>query len=119
MEFPEYKLIEKKEKDIEIELKNKTIPNLIRKELINKGIDSYVYQPHPLLTGQRLHVHSENPIEDLINAIDSVNKNLIEFKNLINKELEKLENIEEKAKEEKPKEGTLQKKKRGRPRKNP
>lgn len=121
-----YKLIEKKEKDLEIELKNKTIPNLIRKNLINRGIDSYVYIPHPLLNGHRLHVHSENPVEDTIKAIDEVNKTLIELKNLINKELgvevkkKKRKKILKQEKVKEPEEVKVEKeitkRKRGRPR---
>jgi len=115
-EKEEFKLITKTNEDVEIEVMvAKEIPNLIRKKLIEKHIDSYIYNPHPLLNGIRLHICSQNPVEDLIEASNDVEKELKEFKELINKEFMKVkdeENKEEKiegVREEKSKEKETEK----------
>ncbi|OIQ05194.1 MAG: hypothetical protein AUK59_04800 [Candidatus Altarchaeum sp. CG2_30_32_3053] len=86
-----FKLIQKTDKDIEIEVMVvKEIPNLIRKKLIEKKIDAYVYAPHPLLNGPRIHIHSSNPVDDLISAGRDVEADLNEFKELFDKEFKKV-----------------------------
>lgn len=96
----EFKLIENTEKDIEIEvLVAKEIPNIVRKKLIEKGIDSYVYTPHPMLNGPRIHIRSSNPAKDMISASEDVEKDIKEFKDLINEGLKKEAKKKNKKKE--------------------
>ncbi|OQX22548.1 MAG: hypothetical protein BWK75_00430 [Candidatus Altiarchaeales archaeon A3] len=108
-EKEEFKLIRKTAKDIEIEVMvAKEIPNLIRKKLIEKKIDSYVYTPHPILNGPRISIHSSNPASELISASEDVENDLKEFKELLNKEFKKVkkeykeENRKDVRKEKKP-----------------
>ncbi|PKP59462.1 MAG: hypothetical protein CVT89_01245 [Candidatus Altiarchaeales archaeon HGW-Altiarchaeales-2] len=87
----DFKLIQKTDKEIEIEaLVAKEIPDIVRKKLIEKKIDAYVYTPHPLLNGPRIHIHSSDPADDLISASEDVENDLKEFKELVGKEFKKV-----------------------------
>ncbi len=89
-EKEEFKLIRKTDKEIEIEsLVAKEIPDMIRKNLIEKKIDAYTYTPHPLLNGPRIHICSSNSADELISASKDVENDLNEFKELLGKEFKK------------------------------
>ncbi|PKP60625.1 MAG: hypothetical protein CVT88_02510 [Candidatus Altiarchaeales archaeon HGW-Altiarchaeales-1] len=108
----DFKLIQKTDKEIEIEaLVAKEIPDIVRKKLIEKKIDAYVYTPHPLLNGPRIHIHSSDPADDLISASEDVENDLKEFKELVGKEFKKVKKEDKKEntkKEEKKEEKNIE-----------
>ncbi len=83
----EIKFIQKKKGVIELEFDNKVLPNALFGVLSEKNIDAYVYGPHPLLPGYRLHVEAPDAMEGLNSALSRVEKEWKEFGNLLKKEL--------------------------------
>jgi len=69
------------------EIPEKNLPEILHAALVEKGIDSYTYDPHPLIMGRRLCISSENLMDDLNNAVDNVKSKLDELQKLFKKEL--------------------------------
>ena len=66
--------IEKKKGVLELEFDNKTLPNALAGALTDMGVDAYVYEPHPLKVGFRLHLEAADAMKELKSAVDSVEK---------------------------------------------
>lgn len=84
-----FTLIEKTDEDLEIEVDDKELPNLVRKKLIEKGVDAYTYCKHPLICGERIHVHSKNPVKDLESSLAEIKSDLTEWKKEMHKKIGK------------------------------
>jgi len=77
------KFIEKKKDSIELEFDDKVFPNIIRANLVEHNVDSYCYDPHPLLPGYRLHVDAKDAMKELKNSVKRVEKDWNEFGKLL------------------------------------
>ncbi len=79
------RFIEKKNASVELEFDDKILPNLLRADLIRHEVDSYCYDPHPLLPGYRLHVDAKDAIKEIKGSLKRVEKDWKDFgKALIN-----------------------------------
>ncbi|MBN2015154.1 MAG: hypothetical protein JW778_08240 [Candidatus Altiarchaeota archaeon] len=83
----EVKFIQKKKKIIELEFDDKTLPNALAEALSENEVDSYVYEPHPLIKGYRLHVEADDAMKELKSAVSKVEKRWDGFSELLRKGL--------------------------------
>lgn len=79
------KFIEKKKDSIEMEFDDKVLPNLMRTDLIEHGVDSYCYDPHPLLPGYRLHVDAKDAMKEIKDSVKRVEKDWKDFGKAVTK----------------------------------
>ena len=70
----EMKIVENKKDVLEIEFYDKTLPNVLMKQLNADGVDAYVYEKHPLFPGYRLNVKASDPMKALKKALSAVEK---------------------------------------------
>lgn len=83
----EVKFIQKRKNAVELEFNDKTLPNALNEALAEGNVDSYVYEPHPLVKGYRLRVEAADALKELESAIAKVEKEWVEFSKLFKKEL--------------------------------
>ncbi|RLI92512.1 MAG: hypothetical protein DRO89_02005 [Candidatus Altiarchaeales archaeon] len=83
----EIKFIQKKKGVIELEFDDKTLPNALVGVLSERGIDAYVYDPHPLMPGYRLHVEAPDAMKELKSALNQVEKKWKSFHKLVKGEM--------------------------------
>ena len=69
------------------EIPEKNLPEILRAALTKKGVDTYTYDPHPLVRGRCLCAVSKNPIKDLNYAANKVKSDLDEMQTLFDKEI--------------------------------
>jgi DNA-directed RNA polymerase subunit L len=79
--------IQDDEEDLEIEINDSILPNVLATRLARNKIDSYFYNPHPLLPGYRIHLESKNGKKDIKKAISDVEKDIDEMSDLFSKGL--------------------------------
>jgi len=73
------KFVEKKKESVEVEFDDKVLPNLLRTDLIEHDVDSYCYDPHPLLPGYRLHVDAKDVMKEIKGSLTRVEKEWKDF----------------------------------------
>ncbi|HDH41254.1 MAG TPA: hypothetical protein ENG12_02460 [Candidatus Altiarchaeales archaeon] len=83
----EIKFIQKKKGVVELEFDDKTLPNALVGVLSEMGVDAYVYDPHPLIPGYRLHVEAPDAMKELKSAMNRVEKEWKEFHKLLKGEM--------------------------------
>jgi DNA-directed RNA polymerase subunit L len=79
----DFKFIEKKKNILELEFDEKEIPVMLVHELTNKGVDAYYYEPHPLLTGFRVHIEAKDALSELKSAVKALDKDWSELKKAV------------------------------------
>jgi len=79
------KFIEKKKESVEVEFDDKVLPNLMRADLIEHGVDSYCYDPHPLLPGYRLHTNAKDAVKEIKGSLTRVEKDWKDFGKTVTK----------------------------------
>ena len=79
------KFVEKKKGSIEVEFDDKVLPNLMRTDLIEHDVDSYCYDPHPLLPGYRLHVDAKDTMKEIKDSLKRVEKDWKDFGKAVTK----------------------------------
>lgn len=77
------KFIEKKKESVEMEFDDKVLPNLLRTNLIEHGVDSYCYDPHPLLPGYRLHVDAKDALKEIKGSVKRLEKDWKDFAKVV------------------------------------
>lgn len=83
----EVKFIQKEKDVLKLEFDDKALPNALAEVLSDGGVDAYVYEPHPLIIGYRLHVEAPDATKELKSALDRVEQEWKEFNTLLKKEL--------------------------------
>ncbi|MEA1924474.1 MAG: hypothetical protein U9M95_01245 [Candidatus Altiarchaeota archaeon] len=86
----EVTLIQDDKENLEIEINDSLLPNVLATRLARNRIDSYFYNPHPLLPGYRVHIESKDGKEDLKKAINDLEKDIGELSKLFSKELKSI-----------------------------
>jgi len=86
----EVTLIQDDNEDLEIEINDSILPNVLATRLARNKIDSYFYNPHPLLPGYRIHLESKNGNKDIKKAISDVEKDIDEMSDLFSKGLKSI-----------------------------
>jgi len=81
------KFIQKKKGVVELEFDDKTLPNALAGVLSERGIDAYVYDPHPLIPSYGLHVEAPDAMRELKSALNQVEKEWGEFHKLLKGEM--------------------------------
>jgi len=81
----EVKILENDKEALEIEFEDKTLPHVLAKQLNKDGVDAYVYEEHPLLTGHRLHINSADAMKKLKKALSAVEGEWSELKKELTK----------------------------------
>ncbi|MBM3309445.1 MAG: hypothetical protein FJY77_04245 [Candidatus Altiarchaeales archaeon] len=81
----EVKILENKDDVLEIEFDDKTVPNVLARQLNKEGVDAYVYEEHPLLAGYRLHIKASDPVKKLKKALSTVEDDWTELKKELTK----------------------------------
>ena len=61
---------------LELEFEGKEVALAILSVFKAKKVDAYVYEPHPLKPGFRLHIESKNPRKEVEAAAKSIDKQL-------------------------------------------
>lgn len=79
----EIKFIQKKKGTIELEFDDKTLPNALVGVLSERGIDAYVYDPHPLIPSYGFHVEASDAMKELKSALNQVEREWKEFHKLL------------------------------------
>jgi DNA-directed RNA polymerase subunit L len=79
----EIKFIQKKKGVVQLEFDDKVLPNALVEVLSQKGVDAYVYEPHPLMPYYGLHVEASDAMKELKSALDEVEKDWKEFGKLL------------------------------------
>ncbi|MBU0761902.1 MAG: hypothetical protein KKD39_02660 [Candidatus Altiarchaeota archaeon] len=81
------KVVEKKKDSVEIEFTEKEIPIALVGVLQNAGVDAYWHEPHPLKQGFRIHVDSQNPMDEVKKAVKTLDSDVESLKKAIEEKL--------------------------------
>ncbi len=82
-----FKIVEKKKDGIELEFSEKEIPIALVGSLQNAGVDAYWYEPHPLKEGFRVHIDSQDPMEDLKKAVKTLDADIGSLRKAVEEKL--------------------------------
>lgn len=83
----EIKFIERKDDILELEFDDKAVVNPLVEILLKNGVDAYCYEPHPMITGYRLHIETKDAEKELKKAVNTLEKEWMEFGKLLKKEI--------------------------------
>ncbi|HEX55058.1 MAG: hypothetical protein DRO90_01465 [Candidatus Altiarchaeales archaeon] len=86
----EPRILEKRKDYVELKFSERTVPSVILEKLLENGVDAYIYEPHPLFNEIRLHIDSKNALEELKKAVNEVEEEWNELRDLFMKELKKV-----------------------------
>jgi hypothetical protein len=75
----EFEFIEKKKGIVELEFNEKEVPVALSSVLLDRGVDAYWYEPHPLKPGFRLHVEADDAMGELKKAVSSLDSEWSQF----------------------------------------